>query len=144
MVIDHSSILSSKFPLLNPLGSSNEPITIQTILLLNRGDEMTQAICFKCGEIKHGAFTTCRHCQSRPVVESDLICSLALSDHYQTPDDLSAIGSKIKGGGILELDPTQVKMLSQEVRTFINSPLGAALVGKGRAPTTKRWWQFWI
>lgn len=105
---------------------------------------MTQAACFKCGEIKHGAFTTCKHCQERPINEADLMVSLALSDHYLAPKELLDISSEIKGGKTFELTQDQILVLSDEVKNFIKSPLGAALIGQRKEPPTKKWWQFWI
>ena len=34
---------------------------------------MTQAVCFKCGEIKFGAFVACSHCGGAPVSDEDLV-----------------------------------------------------------------------
>ena len=43
---------------------------------------MTQAVCFKCGEIKFGAFVLCPHCNARPSADEELVLSLAMTDHY--------------------------------------------------------------
>ena len=43
---------------------------------------MTQAVCFKFGEMKHGSFTDCPHCMGRPVTDDELVLSLAMTDYY--------------------------------------------------------------
>lgn len=43
---------------------------------------MTQAVCFKCGAIKFGAFCPCPACNATPEAEDDLVISLAMTDHY--------------------------------------------------------------
>ena len=64
---------------------------------------MTQAVCFKCGEAKRGAFNTCSQCGAVPRADDELMLSLAFSDHYFEPDKLQQIGSEIKAGSTPQL-----------------------------------------
>ena len=59
---------------------------------------MTYAICFSCGERKHGALTGCRSCRRQPESEIELAYSLALSDHHFSPEALQGIGHSIRNG----------------------------------------------
>lgn len=64
---------------------------------------MTQAVCFKCGEIKWGAFNSCAQCQSRPQTDDELMHSLAFTDHYFREDALREISRGIKSGNAPQL-----------------------------------------
>lgn len=55
---------------------------------------MTQAVCFKCGEMKHGAFTDCPHCGGRPVTDDELVLSLAMTDHYFDLATMKQMGAR--------------------------------------------------
>lgn len=59
---------------------------------------MTYAICFSCGERKHGALTGCRSCRRQPESEIELAYSLALSDHHFSPEALQGIAQSIRDG----------------------------------------------
>ena len=62
---------------------------------------MTQAVCWKCGEPKHGAFTRCERCQSVPRTDDELALSLAfITDHYYAPADLAEITARLHAGKI--------------------------------------------
>jgi hypothetical protein len=62
---------------------------------------MTQAVCWKCGEPKHGAFTRCERCQSLPRTDDELALSLAfITDHYYAPADLAEITARLHAGKI--------------------------------------------
>lgn len=104
---------------------------------------MTQAICFNCGELKHGAFTLCSKCHSRPSKEEDLIHSLCLTDHYFSLETLLSIGKKIQGGEQFQFEPKLVEMISKEVHALLQSPMGMTLMGKPPIHKKKKWWQFW-
>ena len=104
---------------------------------------MTKAVCFNCGELKHGAFTICKGCQVRPTSESDLITSLGLTDNYISEPELEAIGIRLKNGEAIEFDPKQYELLRHEVRAFMKSAMGKAILGKQQDIPAKMWWQFW-
>jgi hypothetical protein len=57
---------------------------------------MTQAVCFKCGEIKWGAFGNCNSCGARPESDDDLMTSLAFTDHYFDQSKLQQIDGILK------------------------------------------------
>ena len=60
---------------------------------------MTVAVCYKCGEFKHGALTKCDKCGTAPNNEDALAVSLVLSDHYQSKELLKKFGEYIKQTG---------------------------------------------
>jgi hypothetical protein len=61
-------------------------------------DDMTVAICIECGSKKHGAFSPCTACGARPLSEDDLVCSLALTDHYSSLEVLEEISASMLVG----------------------------------------------
>lgn len=64
---------------------------------------MTLAVCFKCGQMKWGAFNHCGQCQARPRTDDELALSLAFTDHYFDRDTLQQIGSGIMSGSTPQL-----------------------------------------
>jgi hypothetical protein len=56
---------------------------------------MTIAVCFNCGEFKHGAFNPCPKCGEVPEGE-EKNASMALTDHYHNREDLMALSAAIK------------------------------------------------
>lgn len=56
---------------------------------------MTQAICLKCGNEKHGALTPCSKCGFLPSDVVDRAKSILLSDHHVERADLKALASTI-------------------------------------------------
>jgi len=105
---------------------------------------MTQAICFKCGATKHGAFTLCKNCQTRPLSEDDLINSLALTDHHLSIAGLDRASKQIQEGQALEFEPEQLEILRSEIKAFLETPMGKMIIGGSPRIPTKKWWQFWI
>ena len=57
---------------------------------------MTQAVCFKCGDIKWCAFNPCEKCGARPKSDDELMLSLAFTDHYFDLAKLQQIGRDIE------------------------------------------------
>jgi TPR repeat protein len=76
----------------------NEPDAPPDNTIFSREALMTQAVCFKCGEIKWGAFNRCGQCQAIPRTDDDLMSSLAFTDHYFEPDELQQIGRDVESG----------------------------------------------
>ena len=64
---------------------------------------MTQAVCFKCGELKLGSFCRCNICQSVPRTDEELVLSLAMSDHYFDLEVLEQMSDVIKSGQQINL-----------------------------------------
>lgn len=62
---------------------------------------MTQAVCFKCGEMKHGAFTDCPHCGGRPVTDDELVLSLAMTDHYFDLATMKQMGAQAQSSRLM-------------------------------------------
>jgi hypothetical protein len=77
---------------------------------------MTQAVCFKCGSPKHGAFSDCGSCGARPQSDDDLMSSLAFTDHYFDHTSLERIGADIAGGRRPQLDLTTQEKLRPGVQ----------------------------
>lgn len=65
---------------------------------------MTMAVCYKCGEIKFGAFCPCPKCHRCPTSEDDLALSLAMTDHYFDLPSLEQMGKDLQNGKPLHLD----------------------------------------
>ena len=61
---------------------------------------MTKAVCFRCGDIKFGAFNPCGACGETPRNDEDLILSLAMTDHYFNDPVVSRNWWKFDGGVI--------------------------------------------
>jgi TPR repeat protein len=77
---------------------------------------MTQAVCFKCGEVKWGAFNRCGECQTIPRTDDELMLSLAFTDHHFEQDKLQQIGSEIKSGRTPKLADAWKEKLAPAVR----------------------------
>ena len=104
---------------------------------------MTKAVCFNCGELKHGAFTICKGCQARPAGEAEMVRSLGLSDHYLTQEQIDQAVKLIKKGEPIQFQEDQLELLTQEVKKFLLTPVGKMLSGQAEAPSKNKWWQFW-
>src|SRR5215831_4148 len=59
---------------------------------------MTHAVCFKCGEMKFGAWVPCSACGARPASDREINLSMAMTDHYFDLETLEQMGAKIKQG----------------------------------------------
>jgi hypothetical protein len=77
---------------------------------------MTEAVCFKCGALKWGAFNHCKNCGARPTSDDDLMVSLACTDHYFERSKLEQIGRDIREGHAVQLDPATREKLIPEIR----------------------------
>jgi len=92
---------------------------------------MTVAICFACGEFKTGAFTPCPACGAAPQTDADLAHSLALTDHYLTPEELAQVQQQALAGQPVSIDADFYALLLQNFREEREA--------KARRP----WWKFW-
>ncbi|HEX8505819.1 MAG TPA: hypothetical protein VF630_10655 [Hymenobacter sp.] len=92
---------------------------------------MTVAICFACGEFKVGAFTPCPACGAEPASDEELAHSLALTDHYLTPEGLEQVQQQAAAGQPINVDPDFYEQLLQGLQ--------AEREAKARRP----WWKFW-
>ena len=104
---------------------------------------MTKAVCFNCGELKHGAFTSCKACHIRPAGEAEMVRSLGLSDHYLTQEQIDQVAKLIKNGEPIQFQEEQLELLTQEVKKFLLTPVGKMLSGQTEEPSKNKWWQFW-
>jgi hypothetical protein len=105
---------------------------------------VTQAVCFKCGEIKFGAFVACNHCGDTPSSDDDLVLSLAMTDHYFALDVMRQMGQSIKQGTRPHLDEETRKNLLENLAQLRKSPIGQ-FVGGSVSPKQQRkskWWPF--
>jgi hypothetical protein len=89
---------------------------------------MTVAICFACGEFKVGAFTPCPHCGAEPMSLDEQAHSLALTDHYLTPEGLTQVQQRASNGLPVDIDSEFYEQLLQTLR---------------EEQQRKPWWKFW-
>jgi hypothetical protein len=59
---------------------------------------VTIAVCFRCGNLKFGAFCPCPDCSALPQNEDELVLSLAMTDHYFDRPTLERMGAAVKEG----------------------------------------------
>ena len=59
---------------------------------------MTHAVCFKCGEMKFGAWLPCSARGARPGTDQEINLSAAMTDHFFDLETLEQMGAKIKQG----------------------------------------------
>lgn len=84
---------------------------------------MTVAVCFKCGEIKFGAWVPCKNCGAEPRTEDDYAVSVVMSDHYQLPENLKQLRDDIAQGKRPVLPPELRRRVIQGIRPRLNLPL---------------------
>lgn len=75
---------------------------------------MTIAVCFNCGEFKHGAFKPCPVCGALPSNKDELSLSMALTDHYFDNNGLEEMRKNIQKGISINL-PDEVKEKFQKI-----------------------------
>lgn len=98
--------------------------------VINKGEHMTQAVCFNYGELKFGSFTECENCHRTPENDDDMAFSMALSDHYFSLEQLNEIGNKIKNGENVKLnDADKQRFISEMKDARKNNDLVKALEG---------------
>jgi hypothetical protein len=112
---------------------------------------MTMAVCYKCGDIKFGAFVPCPKCNAFPGNEDDLALSLAMTDHYFDMPTLEKMGEAIKNGQPPQLDPETHQQLVADLRSsgMVEKMRAMSRDWSGEEPLPeqskpkKPWWQFW-
>ena len=109
---------------------------------------MTVAVCWKCGEMKRGAFNPCPKCKAAPRSEDDLAVSLAMSDHYFDKPKLELMGADIAAGKPLQLAPETRRNLIKVLRDgaavlpmFKDAPRAADIDYESPPPPKKSWWK---
>src|SRR6516162_5398292 len=98
---------------------------------------MTHAVCFKCGEIKWGAFNGCRQCQAMPRADDELMLSLAFTDHHFEPDKLQQISQSIKNGETPQLTNAWKEQLAPAIEE-VKRVIGIGRDARKVLPTSKR------
>ena len=66
---------------------------------------MTVAVCLRCGEFKHGAWTPCPKCRYMPQDDESLTRHLIVTDHFMTREQLEEVSARVKAGGTIEFPP---------------------------------------
>jgi hypothetical protein len=66
---------------------------------------MTVAVCLRCGEFKHGAWTPCGKCGYTPDDDESLTKHLLVTDHYLSREQLEEASAKVKAGEPIEFPP---------------------------------------
>lgn len=89
---------------------------------------MTLAVCFICGASKIGAWTPCPVCGANPATDEEMATSLALTDHYLTPEGLAQVQQRIAAGQPLDIPADFYAQLLQTIQAE-----------RLRPP----WWKFW-
>lgn len=109
---------------------------------------MTIAVCWKCGEMKWGAFNPCPKCKAIPSTEDDLVMSLAMSDHYFDQPTMERMGADISAGTPVYLDEATRTSLVNTLRESSLLPVLMAARAKGieHQPLAdpKPWWRRWV
>ena len=103
---------------------------------------MTQAVCFKCGAMKFGAFVSCTACNEEPKTDDELISSLSMTDHYFDMPTLQAIAAKVREGDPPSLDDASKKILLKDLNEFRKTPAGRMMLGVKQRRKKKGWWFF--
>ena len=75
---------------------------------------MTIAICIKCGAEKFGAFSPCE-CGFTPTSKAEIAESILLSDHNYTLSELRDVGSAIKSGEVITVDPVVIAEIAGSI-----------------------------
>jgi hypothetical protein len=116
---------------------------------------MTTAVCFRCGQLKGGAFLPCEACSALPQDEEELALSLAMTEQFFDLPALKRIGTSIAEGKPPELDEqTRAEMLaiirgqdslfsSRERSARLPRLDGADRSENDPASPIKPWWKFW-
>ena len=76
---------------------------------------MTDAVCFSCGEIKHGAFLECQACSKVPLSEADLVLSLLMTDWYFDRDALEELGNAVSEGNPPQVDQESYDSMVKQI-----------------------------
>lgn len=86
---------------------------------------MTNAVCFKCGGDKHGAFSACEQCGAAPRTQAEHALSLALCEHLSSETQLAHFKNEIKKGH----RPSIPEALLSQAREALKDPQLMALLG---------------
>lgn len=84
---------------------------------------MTVAICYKCGAMKYGAFSSCEKCGAQPHCSDDKALSMAISDQYFDKPALQSIAAAIQAGRPVPIDPAFIS----ELKSIWGSPTGQSI-----------------
>ena len=104
---------------------------------------MTIAICFNCGEFKHGAWTVCQKCGTTPKDDDELVKSLAMTDHYFDNNSLREMGRTIATGEEINIDPESRKQLLSQIHDPAFAKMLNRIRGIDNLASSKPWWKFW-
>jgi hypothetical protein len=75
------------------------------VLFSEAEESMTVAVCLKCGEFKHGAWTPCRKCGFTPDDDESYTKHLLITDHYLSREQLEEVAGRVKAGELVEFPP---------------------------------------
>jgi hypothetical protein len=106
------------------------------------GAEMTQAVCFHCGEMKWGAFNGCENCGSKPKTDDELMLSIMLTDHNLSADKLAYFGRSIKAGQpplIPESERVKLRPAIEEAKMLLGIKRKVVVPDLAVSSSTKRW-----
>lgn len=66
---------------------------------------MTVAVCLRCGDFKHGAWTTCLKCGYTPDDDESLTRHVLVTDHFLSREQLEEVSAMVKAGQPIEFPP---------------------------------------
>ena len=99
-------------------------------LLAGLKQQMTKAICIRCGATKTGPQKKCRICGLKPSTDEEKARSVILSGYYEidqvvcgkAPAELTAISESIKRGQAYEFDQKEVDKIIGYVQETLDVP----------------------
>lgn len=94
---------------------------------------MTQAVCFRCGADKVGAFAKCPACSAVPSTNEQLESSLILCEHISSKQQLEACAAELRSGLKLVLGVKARQRAREALRdSHLMSVLGLPAAGERR------------
>jgi hypothetical protein len=90
---------------------------------------MTVAVCLKCGDLKHGAWTPCTSCGYCPDSDESYTKHLLASDHYLSREQLEKTAACVKAGEPVEFSPALLKKAWVRAADMRKRSLGCTVAG---------------
>ncbi len=78
---------------------------------------MSEAVCLKCGTLKHGPWVRCHRCGHLPADVVDKAKHEMTSTHCLSQADLKTIAAQIQSGHPRHFDPRQLERFVTALRT---------------------------
>ncbi|HEX4085147.1 MAG TPA: hypothetical protein VHY22_09565 [Chthoniobacteraceae bacterium] len=85
---------------------------------------MTVAVCFNCGNFKHGALSACEKCGATPKSDEDYTVSMQMTDHFHDQSQLQRMADLIRSGTQIRATDDEIKMWTEQRLKLTQGPLG--------------------